>query len=299
MTKSVGIIGLGHMGGAVARRFLKLGYHCTVFDTVRERMDALEKLGADKAESPRGVADQCSVVISLLPSPEISKSVALGFDGIIQGSKITHYIEASTIGLSAVREIGAELRQKNIELIDAPISGGPPAIEAYTLTTMISGSPEALKATKDVMAAFCKKVFHVGDEPGHAQACKLVNNAMSLSNMVIASEAAVFGVAAGLDPGVMIDVVNASTGRSAVTEDKFPKYILNRRFDYGGALATGEKDLKLFVEEARKLGALTALSPIAAEIWHKAGAESDPSHDGTELIKWFEAPLGVVVGKPE
>lgn len=299
MADLVGVIGLGNMGGPIARRLLGAGFACAVFDTAPDRMASIVAAGAVACDTPRAVADRCAFIISSLPSPAVSRDVASGPDGVIHGKALTHYIETSTIGLEAAREVAAAIGAAGIAYIDAPISGGPAAIEAYTLTAMVSGPGAALSAVEPVMKAFCKNIFCVGGEPGHAQACKLVNNAMSLSILAVACEATAFGVAAGLDPHVMIDVINLSSGRSAVTETKFPKHILKRRFDFGGALSTGEKDLTLFVDEARKIGALTEITPVAARIWHDAGIATDPSRDGMELVKLFEAPLGVVVGTPE
>ena len=298
MTDAVGMIGLGHMGGHIATGLLEAGFVCVVHDTSAARMEALVELGAIAAASPRVVADLCPTVMSCLPSPEISRQVALGEAGVAKGSAILRYVEMSTIGLAAAREIAVDLQGEGIAFIDAPISGGPAAAQARTLTAMMSGDGTAIDAVEAAMKAFCQTIFRVGDAPGQAQACKLVNNAISLSILALASEAAVFGVAAGLDADVMIDVINASSGRSAVTETKFPKHILKRRFDFGAALSIGEKDLKLFVEEARRLGSPTELTPVAARVWEAAGAASDPARDMMTLIEWFERPLGVTVGRP-
>ncbi|MCH4269511.1 MAG: NAD(P)-dependent oxidoreductase [Brevundimonas sp.] len=298
MTDAIGMIGLGNMGGHIATGLLEAGFGCVIHDASHARMEALVARGAVAAASPKAVADLCPIVMSCLPSPEISRVVACGEAGAAKGSAIVCYVEMSTIGLVAAREIAADLERNGIAFIDAPISGGPAAAEARTLTAMMSGSETAIDAVQAVMKAFCQTIYRVGGLPGQAQACKLVNNAISLTILALASEAAVFGVAAGLDADVMIDVVNSSSGRSAVTETKFPKHILKRRFDFGAALSIGEKDLKLFVEEARKLGSPTEITPVAARIWEAAGATSDPGQDMMTLIEWFERPLGVVVGRP-
>lgn len=298
MSQAIGMIGLGHMGSHIAAGLIEAGYECVVYDVSPSRMDAVVAKGATAARSAKAVADLCPTVLGCLPSPAVSRIVAYGDDGVARGTAIVRYVELSTVGPTVARDIAAQLDANGVVFIDAPISGGPAAAEARTLTSMISGAASEIDAVQDVLRAFCQTLFRVGDSPGRAQACKLVNNAMSLSILAIASEAAVFGAAAGLDPDIMINVVNASSGRSAVTETKFPKHILKRRFDFGAALSIGEKDLKLFVEEAQRLGSPTEMTPVAARIWEAAGAASDPDRDMMTLIEWFERPLGVMVGKP-
>src|SRR3546814_10099250 len=139
-------------------------------------------------------------------------------------------------------------------MVDAPVSGGPRAAAQGTLTSMIAAQPETWRETEDIVGAYSGRTFLVGAEPGLAQACKLVNNAMSLATLAIACETAVFGVALGLDANTMIDVINVSSGRSAATRDKFPKSILTRSFDYGPSVRTAAQDLALIVPEATALG---------------------------------------------
>lgn len=299
MSESIGVIGLGSMGGPIASRLMNAGFNCVVHDTTEARMQAFAAAGARTAQSPTEVADACEVVVCSLPSPEVSRNVALGEGGIVHGRSVTHVVETSTMGIVAAREIAAALADRGVVLVDAPISGGPVAIRNHTLTTMIAGPESALARVDGVVRAFSPFVIQVGGQPGEAQACKLVNNAMSLSILAIACEAAVFGVAAGLDPHVMIDVINRSSGRSAVTETKFLNHILKRRFDFGATLSLGEKDLRLFVEEARALGSPTELTPVAARVWAEAGDSDGRERDMMELIKWYERPLGVVVGAEE
>lgn len=299
MSAPVGVIGLGNMGAPMVRRFLDVGLDCVVHDKDSDRVAKLVALGAQPATSPRAVGDACAIVIASLPSPDISRAVVLGDMGLAGGRAVRQFVETSTIGPSAARELAADLSAHHIGYVDAPVSGGPVAFENNSLTGIVSAAEADFQAVEPALKVFCANIFRIGDQPGQAQACKLVNNAMSLSILAIACEAAVFGVASGLDPHAMIDVVNKSSGRSAVTETKFLKHILKRRFDFGGALSTGAKDLALFVAEARKINSPAILAPVAGQIWRQAGVDSDPGRDVMELIKWFEKPLGVVVGTPE
>lgn len=298
MKHTVGFIGLGLMGGALARQFLRAGRTAIVHDLSETLVHSLVTEGAQRAESPREVADRASVVIACLPSPFASRQVALGEDGVCFGRAVRIYIETSTIGVTACKEIERGMADRSIRMVDAPVSGGPRAAAQGTLTSMVSTQPEVWLEVREIIETYSGKAFLVGDKPGLAQACKLVNNAMSLTTLAIACETAVFGVAVGLDAETMIDVINVSSGRSAATMDKFPASVLTRSFNYGASVRTAAKDLELFVREANALGMDVAGTSFVADIWRKAASEGDPERDFTELIKQFEAPFGVIVGTP-
>jgi len=236
-------------------------------------------------------------VIGSVPDAAASQSAVLDADGVGRGSACRYYVETSTIGVRASQDIAAQLAQLGKQFIDSPVSGGPRAIAQGRLTSMVAAPEEALAALEDVYAHLCLRKFVVGAQPGLAQACKLVNNAISLSILQIAAEATVFGVKVGLDPHVLIDAINASSGKSAVTMTKFPASILTRRFDFGAALTTAAKDVELFVQEAQAFGMLLDSTPAVAASWRHA-ADADPYEDFTGIIKRFEAAADVQVGTP-
>src|SRR3546814_4091146 len=196
---TVGFIGLGLMGGAIAEQYLRAGGTPIVFDLSETLVDKLGAQGAQRALSPRDIGDKASVVIACLPSPAISRKVALGEDGVCFGRKIGIYIEASTIGVTACRDIARGMSEKNIRMVDAPVSGGPRAAAQGTLTSMIAAQPETWRETEEIVGAYSGRKFLVGAEPGLAQAFKLVKKHMSLATLALACATAVFGVALGLD----------------------------------------------------------------------------------------------------
>lgn len=296
MKKTVGFIGLGLMGKPMAEQFLTAGYQVVAFDRAAERLQELVELGAEPATSPKDVADRARVVIGSLPHGTASRAVTMSAHGILNGRLCKYYIETSTIGVRASRQISERLALAGIIFVDAPVSGGPRAVRERSLTAMISAAANVITELDDWFLILCKRRFVVGTEAGLAQACKLVNNAISLSTLQIAAETVVFGVKAGLDAKILIDAINSSSGQSATTLKKFPVSILTRRFDYGASLETGAKDMDLFIEEAREMGLLLESTPAIADSW-RAASQAGPALDFTEIIKRFEAVANVEVGE--
>ena len=164
-------------------------------------------------------------MIASLPTPDIVLSVATGPCGVIHGKRIRRFVDTSTTGAVMARRIFTALHGRNIVQIDSPVSGGVSGAENGTLAVMVSG-PLAEIAAVETALQVIGKVFFVGEEPGAGQTMKLANNFLSAAAMVATSEAMVMGVKAGLNPRVMLDVINAGTGRNTATEHKFPKIVL-------------------------------------------------------------------------
>ena len=295
MQTLTGFVGLGHMGGAMARRLLAAGHSLVVHDLDARAVDRMTALGARAAGSPRAVADQADVVFLCLPSVEAAREVAVGTDGLARGSALRVVVETSTVGPASVRELAAAMARWNVEVVDAPVSGGPRGAEAGTLSLMHAGSPDAVARVLPLLDAIAGRRFDVGAEPGLAQVCKLVNNAISAAGMVAACEATVLGVKAGLDAGTLLAAINAGSGRNAATLDKFPKAILNGRFDYGGPMGLMLKDLGLFNEQAEALGVHNVMAPATLQAWQEAVRRSGGDADYSMVIRHMEIDAGVEV----
>ena len=207
----IGFIGLGNMGGPMARRLIEAGHRLVVYDTRNDAVAPLVALGAQVAASPQDVADRVETVMASLPSLQISKKVALDEGGVIHGKRIKRLVDLSTTGSRVAAEICAELAKKNIVQIDSPVSGGVGGANKGTLAVMVSGPQADIDAVKDALGVF-GKVFVIGHKPGMAQTMKLANNFLSASAMVATAEAVAMGVKSGLDAAVMIDVINAGSG---------------------------------------------------------------------------------------
>src|ERR1700719_3302608 len=290
----IGFIGLGKMGFPMARRLIEAGHQLVVFDQRKEVMDQLVAKGAKAASSPKDVADRTETVMASLPSLQASLDVAAGKDGIIEGSRVKRFVDLSTVGSQMAVRIHDLLAKRDLVQLDSPVSGGVGGAEKGTLAVMVSGPKaeyEALKPALDVIG----KVFFIGEKPGSAQTMKLANNLLSATAMVATSEAVVMGVKSGLDPSVMIDVINAGSGQNTASRDKFPRSILPRSFDFGFATGLMVKDVRLCLEEAKALGLSMEVAEAVGRLWEVVIREMGPESDFTSAINPIERGGGVVV----
>ncbi|HEX9461546.1 MAG TPA: NAD(P)-dependent oxidoreductase [Alphaproteobacteria bacterium] len=294
MVEHFGFVGVGNMGGPMAGRLLDAGHRLTIFDLNEAAMKPLLARGAAKAGSPRGVASAAEIVFVSLPTPDIVRAVALGPDGLASGNRIKTYIDLSTTGPRMAAEIAGALEGRDIATIDCPVSGGVGGARAGTLAVMAACSPEAYARFEPVLKTF-GRVFHVGTRAGLGQTMKLANNMLSAAAMAISSEAIVMGVKAGLDAKTMVDVINAGSGRNTATQDKFPRAILTRRFDYGFATGLMYKDVKLCAEEAAALKVPMVVGEAVNRLWRQANEENGPTSDFTHVIRCIEKAAGVEV----
>lgn len=188
------------------------------------------------------------------------------------------------------------LAKHDIVQLDSPVSGGVAGAEKGTLAVMVSGPHaefDALKPVLDVIG----RVFFIGEKPGSAQTMKLANNLLSATAIVATSEAVVMGVKAGLDPAVMIDVINAGSGVNSASRDKFPKSVLPRTFDFGFATGLMVKDVRLCLEEAKSLGLSLDVAEAVGKLWEVVIREMGAESDFTAAIQPIEQRAGVTVGR--
>jgi 3-hydroxyisobutyrate dehydrogenase-like beta-hydroxyacid dehydrogenase len=297
--ETIAFIGCGAMGAPIAERLIDAGYTVRVFDPRATAMQPLVARGGVAAKSPRDAAAGAQTAFACLPSPEVSRAVAFGADGVIGAASLRTYVEMSTIGSATIKEIATALANNNIVTLDAPVSGGPRGARAGTLSTMVAGEHIAFERVKPMFQALARHVFYVGDRPGMGQVTKLANNMISAAGMLAAFEASAMAVKAGVDARTLIDTVNASTGRNSATMDKFPASVLTRSFDYGGKVSTMYKDVHLCLEEAKQLKVPMWLGANVVEIWFMGMAEGRGDDDFTSLIQMIEKWSGVVVGGNE
>jgi 3-hydroxyisobutyrate dehydrogenase-like beta-hydroxyacid dehydrogenase len=230
-----------------------------------------------------------------LPSLQISEKVATGEGGVIHGKRVKRFIDLSTTGSQVAAKIATALAKKNIVQIDSPISGGVGGANKGTLAVMVSGPRAEVDLIKDVLAVF-GKVFVIGEKPGMAQTMKLANNFLSATAMAATSEAVAMGVKAGLDPAVMIDVINAGSGRTTASDGKFPQAVLPRTFNYGFATALMLKDVRLCFDEAKALNVPSAVMNVVLDQWETTNTEYGGDSDFTAIVKMIEKRAGVIVG---
>ena len=291
----IGFIGLGQMGSRMAARLVDQGLPVVAFDVDQAALAKLAARGASVAESPEAVGTKAEIVICSLPLPHIVEQVMIGEAGVSHGSAVEIIVDMSTIGPSKVIQIAEHLRKRGIELVDAPVSGGVGGAEAGTLSLMVSGSPDALARVEPILRHLGNRIFVLGEAPGLGQKMKLINNMLVAANAVAAFEAMVMGVKSGLDADTMLEVINASSGRSFITTDKIPDCVLPRTFPRRFATNLLYKDLKLGIEEASLMDAPLWMMHAAFGFLAKAMEETDPTADYASLIEYFEHRAGVEV----
>jgi 3-hydroxyisobutyrate dehydrogenase-like beta-hydroxyacid dehydrogenase len=290
----IGFIGLGKMGFPMARRLIEAGHTLVAYDARREAVDKLVALGAKPATSPKDVADKVETVMASLPSLDISLAVATSKDGVIEGSRVKRLVDLSTTGSQMATRIHEALAKRNIIQIDSPVSGGVAGAEKGTLAVMVSGPRHEFDLLKPALEVI-GKVFFISEKAGAGQTMKLANNYLSATALVATSEAVVMGVKAGLDPKVMIDVINAGSGLNTASRDKFPKSVLPRTFDFGFATGLMVKDVRLCLDEMRSMGLSMEVAEAVGRLWEVVIREMGPDSDFTCAIKPIEKAAGVEV----
>jgi 3-hydroxyisobutyrate dehydrogenase-like beta-hydroxyacid dehydrogenase len=298
MAEDLGFVGVGKMGSRMAARLLEAGHAVTVYDIRDEAMAPLIARGATRARSTREVADLADVVFFSLPGPQEVEGEAIGAEGVIAGRRAKILVDLSTTGPRTIGRISDRLTSRDVVVIDAPVSGGVAGAAKGTLAVMASGAKGPMERVAPLLHLF-GRLFIVGDRPGQGQVMKLANNLLSATSLAVTAEALVMGVKAGLDPKLMIDVINSGTGRNSASETKFPIAILPRRFAYGFATGLMEKDVSLCLDEAEGLGAPMFIGPAVKAIWSLAKNELGPESDYTEIVRCLERRAGVQVKSPE
>ncbi len=290
----LGFIGVGRMGGAMASRLLDAGFKLTICDVNDAAAAPLLARGAHRAASPAEVASVVETVLVSLPTPAVVQAVALGENGVIAGSKVKMFVDLSTTGPRVATAVAQGLAAKGIVAVDSPVSGGITGAQKGTLALMVACPREMLERLRPILEVI-GKVFFIGDRPGIGQTMKLVNNLLSAAALAITSEGIVMGVKAGLDPKVMIEVINAGSGRNSATQDKFPRTVLPRTFDFGFATELLYKDVKLCLDEAEALGVPMLVGNAVRQLLAVTKAVQGPSSDITTMVKCVEDWAGVKV----
>jgi len=290
--EKIAFIGVGRMGSAMATRLISAGHELTVYDPVPAAMGPLAALGARVAMSAGDAAAASTLAMASVPGPADARETARL---IGSSSALQVFVDLSTSGPAAAQAIAALLAPRGIAAIDAPVSGGVKGAIAGTLAIMASGPQAAMQRVLPLLEAL-GKVYPLGEKPGLGQTVKLANNLMSAASLAIAAEALAMGVKAGVDPAAMLDVLNASSGRNSATQDKIPKHVLNRRFDFGFANALSFKDVRLCLDEAEALGVPMVVGAAVRQMLSITHRMYGAAADCTELVKVVETWSACQIG---
>jgi 3-hydroxyisobutyrate dehydrogenase/2-hydroxy-3-oxopropionate reductase len=293
-TRTLGFVGIGRMGAPMAARLLAAGHAVTVFDPVPAAVQSLVASGAIAARSPREVADQADVVFASLPTPDVVRSVALADDGIVHGTRVQLFVDLSTTGPRVSAEVAAALAKASrpVTMIDCPVSGGVAGAAKGALTLMVAGPDDRVTAIRPLLEAL-GRIYVCGERAGQAQMVKVANNLTSVTCMAISCEMLVLGARAGVDPQVMMEVINVSSGRNAAMQDKVPRHILSRTFDFGFSTALSFKDARLCLDEAEALGVPLVVGNAARQVLMMTRSEFGADADFTNMARLFEQWAGV------
>lgn len=289
---SIGFVGIGNMGRPMASRLVAAGFGVTVFDLdARAQQSFVADSKCRGAESLGELASLSRMVIVMLPDGKVVRRAVLG-DGTCDclapsmnpGSVLVDMSSSSPTG---TQDLGGRLAEMGIHMVDAPVSGGVSGAEAGTLAIMAGGDLEVVESCRPVFEAMGNRLFHTGGL-GSGHALKALNNMLSAAGLIAAAEVLLVGRRFGLEPGVMIKVLNASTGRNNSTEKKFDRFVFSRSFNSGFSLDLMLKDLTTAVDLARDMQTPLIFGSLCRELCAAARAGLGGNPDHTDVVRWFE-----------
>ena len=284
----IGFIGLGVMGSRMAATLARAGHSLVVHDVDPVKAGALAAAGAAACASPREVAQQSEIVFSSLPLPATVRSVYLGPDGVLEGVRPGMVlVDMSTVDPETSRAVSAAATARGVEYLDAPVSGGYREAETGALVIIVGGDRAAFDRVRDVLTVIGPSIHYAGPS-GAGSVVKLVNNVMSMGNVLVAAEAFVLGVKAGMEPARLLEILRGSAGRSFHFERRFPN-ILARNFAPGFTVDLARKDLGLAVDMARSHDVPVPATSLLHQFYNACAAMGEGSSDFGAIIKVFEA----------
>jgi 3-hydroxyisobutyrate dehydrogenase len=275
---TVGFVGLGNMGSALAANVVGAGHDVACHDACGPERNPVGAVFVSDVAQLAGLVD---VAVLSLPDGAVSEQVAREIAGA-SPRRVTHVVDTSTVGVAAAQAIDGLLAAEGVAYVDSPVSGGIARARDRTLSVRYAGADAACRVVEPILAGLSDRSRRVGDRPGMAQALKLANNFLSATALAATSEAIAFGLSVGLDMEVMLQVIDASSGQSAATTDKFPNHVLTGRYAAGFANSLMSKDLKLYLSAVEAQGAPSVLGVVTEAVWERfAGA--DPGADFTRI----------------
>jgi 2-hydroxy-3-oxopropionate reductase len=283
----IGFIGLGIMGKPMSKNLLKAGYSLVVLNHHPQTTSELVALGATAAETPKAVAEQSDILITMLPNSPQVQEVALGKDGIIEGARPgSVLVDMSSIAPLASREISAALAEKQIAMLDAPVSGGEPKAIDATLSVMVGGDKAVFERCLPVMKAMAGSVVHTG-EIGAGNVTKLANQVIVALNIAAMSEALVLATKAGVNPDLVYQAIRGGLAGSTVLDAKAPM-VMDRNFKPGFRIELHIKDLANALDTSHGVGAQLPLTAAVMEMMQALRADGLGASDHSALACYYE-----------
>ena len=290
----IGFLGLGAMGGPMARRLAQSGFSVLGYDVDAARAEAAAGAGVSIAKSPATAAEAADIVISSLPNPAAVREAYLGANGAVSALRPGAIaVDMSTIDPSTWREVADAAAARGSQALGAPVSGGPADAGSGRLVFLIGGEAAVIERCRPVLETLGSEIHHLGPL-GAGHVVKLVNNVMSMSNVAVAAEAMVLGTRAGMDPQRLFDVLSTSGGRSHHFLKRFPN-VLAGDFTPHFSIALSRKDLSLALQMAESLGVPMLATATVRQIYEAAAAHGLDTIDMAGVIKLYEQWAGVAV----
>jgi 2-hydroxy-3-oxopropionate reductase len=281
----------------MAGKILDAGHELVVYDIREDAMRPLLERQARRAASPKEMADTCETVFVSLPTLKVLRDIVLEPGGLIDGKAVKLLVNTCTVGIPMIKEMETALKARGIDLVDCPISGGPAGARAGTLSIMASGAPELIDRIRPLVSEWGKTFVVAGDEPGAAQVLKLTNNILFAVNLVLTGEAMVMGTKGGVRPEVLLEAINAGSGRNAALSMVMPNAVLPRTFDFGCPLHILMKDVDLAVELGEELGVPMWVCQAARLVYKHAMFEGRADTDISRMVELVEKGAGYQIPK--
>jgi 3-hydroxyisobutyrate dehydrogenase len=297
MATTTAFLGLGAIGAPMARHLPAHGFDLVVWNRTRQRAEEFAKsVRARVARTPADAAREAQVVITCLPTSREVEALLEGDDGLLAGFVSGATLVDCTSGDPATsRRIAQRLSDRNVDFVDAPVSGGKRGAEEGTLTVMCGGDAAVVERVRPVLSTFGKHIVHCGDV-GAGDMVKAVNQALLAIHIWATGEGLATLAKAGVDTRVALDVINASSGRSNTSMNLFPERVLSRAFPRTFRLALLDKDLRIAADIAREVGVPSPITQLASELFREARAELGEEADHVEAVRVIERSAGVTIG---
>jgi 3-hydroxyisobutyrate dehydrogenase len=290
----IGFVGLGTMGGPMARRLAAQGHQVIGYDVDATRAARAREGGVTLAASPAGAAENADAVLSSLPDPAALRRAYLDADGVLSTVKAgATLLDLSTVDPDTWREVAAAARVKGVDCLDAPVSGGPAEAGSGKLVFLVGGDGAVVERWRGLLMTLGTEIHHVGPL-GSGQIIKLVNNVMSIGNVAVAAEAMVLGVKAGMEPQRLFDILSTSGGRSHHFLKRFPNVLAGDFTPYFG-IGLSRKDIALALGMAAKLEVPMFVASAVRQVYEAAHAQGFGQLDMAAVTKLYEHWTGVTV----
>ncbi|WJY15864.1 2-hydroxy-3-oxopropionate reductase [Pectobacteriaceae bacterium CE90] len=283
----IGFIGLGIMGKPMSKNLIKAGYSLVVLDRNSDAVAEIVAAGAVAAETPKSVAEQSDIVITMLPNSPHVKEVVLGENGVIEGARSgSVVIDMSSIAPLVSREVASALAEKGVDMLDAPVSGGEPKAIDGTLSVMVGGDKAIFARCYDIMKSMAVSVVHTGDV-GAGNVTKLANQVIVALNIAAMSEALVLATKAGVNPDLVFQAIRGGLAGSTVLDAKAPM-VMDRNFKPGFRIDLHIKDLTNALDTSHSIGAQLPLTAAVMEMMQALKADGLGTSDHSALACYYE-----------